>query len=261
MEQNTPQVWDNVWKNSVSPDEAAYFIKKESLTVRWRRIESIVNETYGSFSGLRTIEIGAGYGKYSALMASRGASATIADYSDKALERSREFFTINGLSAEYVQCNALEPPSELLGKFDISMSFGLTEHFSGEERIRIHRSHIDLLRPGGTAFISVPNSLNPPYRILKAAAEASGKWSVGEEYPFTHRELAGICKKIGAEDFYIFGDSFIASFDFINPVKLARRLMKKKTDFAAETAAMKPEKASPFDDRFSYALVLVIRKS
>lgn len=108
------------------------------------------------------------------------------------------------------------------------MSFGLTEHFKGEERININKAHFDVLRNGGLAFISVPNKYNLPYRIFKFVAELTGKWGAGEEFPYTRKELITICQQIGIKEYLFFGDSLIWSFNFINPIKVIRKVLKIK---------------------------------
>ncbi len=71
----------------------------------------------------------------------------------------------------------------MINRYDLSMSFGLSEHFKGNHRVLINKAHFDVLRPDGIALISVPNKNNPPYRIFKFIAERTGRWTVGEEYP------------------------------------------------------------------------------
>ena len=95
------------------------------------------------------------------------------------------------------------------------MSFGLAEQFKGDNRISIIRSHFDLLRNGGISFISVPNKFNLPYRIYKFIAEAAGKWSVGEEYPFSRWELANIMKEKGIENYTFFVTTHLC----VNPIE------------------------------------------
>ncbi len=82
---NTPELWDRVWADAPWAAEDVYALAKEEQSVRWRRIERIVLQALGSFQGLRVIEIGAGLGTHAALMARRGARATLLDYSPRAL--------------------------------------------------------------------------------------------------------------------------------------------------------------------------------
>lgn len=260
---NTPDLWDNCWSQEVSAEEDRYNLAKEQNTIRYQRIEKIIGERFGKVEGLRVIEIGAGAGTNAALLAKKGAIVTVLDYSEKALLRSRDFFSRNNLKAEFLCENALDLPASLRQKYDVAMSFGLSEHFSGMERLQINKSHIELLKKGGVAFISVPNSRNVPYRIFKMAAETFGYWRVGEEYPYTRKELAGICRQCGIENFQFTADSLYWSFTFINPFKYLNRMIKRssgsKPNF--DCRKLRTEKGSCLDQYLSYALVLCAFKN
>jgi 2-polyprenyl-3-methyl-5-hydroxy-6-metoxy-1,4-benzoquinol methylase len=267
MSQNTPQLWDHLWKIN-TPEEDIYCLAKEEYSVRWRKIKDRVEKIFGSFSGLKVIEIGAGAGTYAALMARQGAEVTILDYSVKALDKAKIFFERNQVKANFILQDALNLPSGLLGKYDVSMSFGLTEHFLGEQRLSINLAHFNVLRPGGITFISVPNKYSPPYRIYKFVAQLTGKWLVGEEYPYSRRELFAICRKLKIEEGQVFGESLRQSGYFmglLNPWRLISKfLLKRKiTDSLApsDPFPLKPERPTFLDDYLSYALVLYARKS
>lgn len=266
MSHNTPQLWDHLWQPS-SPEEDLFSLAQEELTVRWRKIKDRVERDFGSFAGLKVIEIGAGAGTYAALMARQGAEVTILDYSDKALEKSRLFFERNQLKANFILQDALNLPSGLLGKYDVSMSFGLTEHFLGQQRLAINRAHFDVLRPGGMTFISVPNKYNPPYRLYKFLSQLTGKWLVGEEYPYSRQELAAICRQLKITEYAVFGESLRQSKQFIeliNPLRLFLKFVLKKEERGDpkkfSLAGLKPQKPTFLDDYLSYALVLYARK-
>jgi 2-polyprenyl-3-methyl-5-hydroxy-6-metoxy-1,4-benzoquinol methylase len=251
---NTPQLWDEVWSDGAAPDDDRHALAKERVGVRFRRITQRVVERFGGFENLDVIEIGAGIGTNAALFASLGSNVTLLDYSDKALERGRSFFERNGLSATQIHADALRLPDELIGGFDVSMSFGLAEHFIGEPRVEVVRSHLELLKPGGLTFVSVPNRANPPYRVYKALASRTRLWNVGEEYPFSRDELESICSTLGVKEFSFFGDSVLDSFRFVNPVAATRRLLGKKTRIGGRPP--RSQRPTRFDDRYAYALVL-----
>jgi 2-polyprenyl-3-methyl-5-hydroxy-6-metoxy-1,4-benzoquinol methylase len=266
MKNNTPQLWDNVWKIT-PPEQDKFYLAREAQSVRWHKIKQKVLAAYGTFEGLKAIEIGAGAGTYAALMAREGAKVYILDYSEKALEKARTFFERNGVDAEYILQDALNLPADMQGKYDISMSFGLTEHFLGQNRMAINRAHLDLLRPGGMTFISVPNKYNLPYRMYMFAAQLTGKWLVGEEYPYSRRELLSVCRDIKGIDCQVFGESLYQSNYFLgllNPFRIfAKFVLKRQTDARQDQfdiTRIKPEKSTCFDDHLSYALVLYCRK-
>lgn len=259
MSKNTSQLWDDLWVRGVGLDEDLYALAKERVNVRFQRISARIMQRFGGFQDLDVIEIGAGAGTNAALFGILGSSVTVLDYSEKALERSRVFFERNRISANEIHANALDLPSGLLGSFDVSMSFGLAEHFAGEERLRIIRSHLDLLRPGGVAFVSVPNKANPPYRLYKLLTARTRFWNVGEEYPFSRRELESICAGIGVHDYAFFGDSFLQSFRFIDPVAVARKILRTKP--RTDRSRLRLQKGTFLDDRFAYAIVLCAAKT
>jgi len=260
---NTPDAWNKFWADTtIGIEEDVFALAKEDHSVRWQRIKAVLLTELGTLKGLRVIEIGAGAGSYAALMAREGASVTILDYSDVALERAGQFFERNGLFAEFVKQNALSLTGDLLGRHDISMSFGLAEHFVGEARFTIVKSHFDVLKTGGMAFISVPNYYNLPYRIYKLLAERGGYWSWGKEKPFSRKELGAICEEIGVTEYGFLGESVWSSLGFINPFnKRYLRLLGISKHINLDPARIKYERGTRLDQYLSYALVLYGKKS
>lgn len=253
-EKNTPELWDRAWGREVTPEQDAFNRAREESGVRWKRTRRLIEQRLGGFDDAKVIELGAGAGTVAACMAALGAHVTVLDFSTKALSRSREFFTRAGITGDFVEADALAMPPEHQGTYDISMSYGLAEHFTGEERQRIIEAHLRTLRPGGVTLISVPNAANPPYRVYKVLAELAGFWGSGEEYPFHRRELETMMNAMGVTDFGFFGDSFSRSWDWLNPVRIGRKLLKRSD--TTDVTRIRPERESGLDERWSYALVL-----
>lgn len=261
IRRNSPQLWDEIWEKPLSHEADQFALAKEAKSIRWQRLERLITAQFGGFRGLKVIEIGAGAGTIAALMAQRGAEATLLDYSDKALIRAREFFTRMALPAAFIQQDALALPDNLLGQFDISMSFGLVEHFRDMTRQQIVAAHFAVLRSGGWAFISMPNKYNPPYRLFKFVAQRTHKWSFGEEYPISHNGLLRLGQIANAGDTQVIGSSFISSFDFVNPFKalaVVRHTLRLRDNF--DPARVHREHGTPIDRFASYALTLCARK-
>lgn len=261
VRKNTPALWDEVWKESPSLQQDIYLLAKEERSIRWRRIQQQILNSFPDVRGLRVIEIGAGAGTYAAMLAKRGADVTLLDYSQNALNRAQEFFSRLGLRGDLLMADALALPDDLRGRFDVALSFGLNEHFEGEKRQRIAAAHLDVLNPGGLAFISVPNQLCPPYRLFKFVAQRTGKWKFGEEYPFTRTELERLGSSLGAREVTILADSFLTSFDFINPFKalaVVRNALNLRDDY--DPSRLRDERGTPLDSYLSYALVLAMKK-
>jgi 2-polyprenyl-3-methyl-5-hydroxy-6-metoxy-1,4-benzoquinol methylase len=257
MKKNSPELWDKLWEKYPEQNSWNYALRKEELSIRWNRIKNIILTRYGSFDNLNVIEIGAGAGTYSTLMARKNAHVTILDYSDKAIDLAKLFTEGNNIDAKFVKANALSLPVELSGKYDIAMSFGLAEHFSSLDRVKIIKAHFDLIRHGGMAFISVPNKYNIPYRINKFVSEKTDRWLVGEEYPFSRRELKSILQLIGISEYNFIGDSLLSSFGFIKSTPFIRKFMKTKHQ---DSKNLKYETGTSLDAFLSYALVLCAKK-
>jgi 2-polyprenyl-3-methyl-5-hydroxy-6-metoxy-1,4-benzoquinol methylase len=272
-EKNTAQFWDNLWQKPGSEEKDLFKVRKEERLIRWQRIEAMVFRRFGSFQGLSVIEIGAGTGTNAALMAERGARVTVLDYSPTALDRSARLFERLGISAEFVEGDALALQTDLEAQYDVSMSFGLAEHFTGEARKQIIKAHLNLLKANGLALVSVPNSANLPYRLHKWITERTRAWSVGEEYPFSRRELTNIAQSLGVQQYGFFGDSLWKSKRFLNPLKwLPRKKRKRVAGGKSSSQEQSPprrlkrrlprvEKGTPWDQYISYALVLWVVSS
>lgn len=251
MNKNTSELWDALWEDPSYRSSDLYHLNKENFGIRWKRIEKKILDEYGSFDGLQIAEVGSGVGKVAALCAKRGANVSLIDYSSGALNRSAEFYSRLGIRAEMKQMDVLTVPQDMAECFDVVMSFGLTEHFTGQERIHSNRSHFQLVRPGGLVFIAVPNRYNPPYRLYKAIAELTGTWRYGEEYPYSRSEFKRICESIGVRNYDFTGDSFWDSFRFLNPLGNFRKAFGFNPRYETGTF---------LDAYISYSLVLVAKK-
>jgi 2-polyprenyl-3-methyl-5-hydroxy-6-metoxy-1,4-benzoquinol methylase len=183
--------WDQLWDETA--DDAAA-LDADERGVRWRAQQRIVQQQFGSTKGLRVIEIGAGRAGNALLYARNGANATVLDSSPVALDQARRRFAEQGLEVEAIEADLFELPRELLGQFDVSMSFGVCEHFLGQRRRDVVAAHIELLRPGGVAMINVPNRLSPIYRLWMKVAKTRGTWKLGTEVPFSGAELCDLAK-------------------------------------------------------------------
>jgi SAM-dependent methyltransferase len=257
-----PALWDDLWDEGRTREADLVALAKEEASIRWRRIVGIVAGSLGSFRGLSVIELGAGAGTCGALMARQGARVTLVDYSEQALARAREFFDRNGVPATFLRHDVLCLPPNLRGRFDIAMSFGLIEHFRGPDRLAASAAHFDLLRPGGIALLSVPNRYNPPYRLFKFLAGLpglSGVWRVGDEHPYSRRELEGICRRLGITEYGFIGDSFLSSWRFVSPARAVKRLLR--VGDRPRLSPIRPERGTFLDAWISYALVLWARRS
>jgi SAM-dependent methyltransferase len=239
--------WDAQWRASPLDPGA---VEAEERTPRWRAQERIVRERLGAFTGLRAIELGAGRGLNGLLYALRGASVTLLDESALAVEQARALFAARGAAFEPLEADVFDLPHDLRGRFDVAMSFGLCEHFLADRRRAVVAAHVDLLRPGGIAFLGVPNALAPAYRLWMATLKRRGTWPLGTEEPFTPRELGALARAAGAEPLPPIFGSFVASVVDHGVNQLLFKLRRP--------ALPVPQLRSPLLDRFAYELLLPV---
>jgi len=147
------------------------------------------------------IEIGSGIGKLSLLLAMTGARPSLLDSSALTLEQARTLFANLKVPVETVVGDALDIPPELEGKFSLSMSLGVNEHFRGAARQGIFDAHAKVLRPGGWTLIGVPNRHCLSYRIALRMWKWTGRWPHDlYEYGFSRRELMRRMRDAGFAD-------------------------------------------------------------
>jgi SAM-dependent methyltransferase len=248
-DQEQPADWDQQWLAEPLNLEAPI---DEARTPRWLAQEEYVRELFGGFDGLRVVEIGAGRGTNGALYAQRGARVTLFDISDVALEQARELFDALGLQAEYVQGDAFALPEAVRDSFDISMSFGLCEHFLGARRLGMVAAHLASLRPGGVAFLGVPNRWSPVYRLWVGTLKRTGSWPLGTEVPFSASELERLVREAGGEPLPPRYGSFVASVVSHGVNQLLFKLGRR--------GLAVPQPRIPFVDRLAYELLVPARR-
>jgi 2-polyprenyl-3-methyl-5-hydroxy-6-metoxy-1,4-benzoquinol methylase len=256
---NDRQIWDDIWKEiKANISEDKLMVQREISSIRWQKIEKRVIDKYHSFNGLDVIEIGAGRGENSLLMSLRGANVTLLDYSETALEKAKLLFSNFNCKAQFIKADALNIPPNLLNKFDVSMSFGLAEHFTYPQRQQIINSHYILLKQGGLSFISVPNAFCFPYRLAQMALRLFHKFQL-LEIPFTRSELRKIAHSIGYQPYEIVGSSFFTAIDeFL--IRNAMHFVAKRIGIKSSLKRsdnIKEEKETIFDDYLGYSLILI----
>jgi cyclopropane fatty-acyl-phospholipid synthase-like methyltransferase len=240
-------------------EELNFLLKRVEYSIGWQRIEASILSNFGTFKDLEVVELGSGIGKASLLMAQRGAKVTCLDFSEAALEKAREIFAAKDLPGEFIKGDALSLAPEMTDRFSVAMSWGLAEHFTGEDRFKCIKSHFDALKKGGMFFIIVPNNLCFPYRIYKFMFEIMGKWKIAAEYPFSKKELKDICKRSAINGYYFLGSSFFASFQFLDLFYFLARALKLK-EKKPDPLKLVKEKASFLDKYFGAVLILSGRK-
>ncbi len=252
--QSSVKSWDEIW-NSYDRKSYECQLALEENSVRWQKIQETIIEKYGSFKGLNCIEIGAGSGHYSMLFARRGAKVTLLDYSKKALEFCQAVFKDNSISenqARFIHMDALRIDPAFFNTYDVSMSFGVAEHFRGSNRKEIVKTHYNLLKKDGITFISVPHANCIPFRIYHLIMKIK-KRDVIECYPYTIKAFRELASDYNIGNYFFIGSSFIETY---NPFSF----YKRKKNLFRETSKIKKEKPRRLDKYLGREITFIAQK-
>lgn len=255
-DKSNPINWDTFWKKQkITP---GFILNKKNSSV-YKLLESLIMEKFKSIEELEIIEIGSGIGVNSLLLAQNGAKVTLIDFSEVALRKAREIYNFFGLEPKIIKADILNLDERLYGKFDLAMSFGLAEHFSGEDRKMIFKIHYQLIRNDGLLIVSVPNKNCISYQFWMNSLKIIDKWNAGYEKPFTKKELLQLSKIIGIRNFKIIGVNFLKSISdhglFVFTYPLARMSQESKNGLRM---TLIPDIRLPIlDNWIGYALWLI----
>jgi len=155
---------------------------------------------------LKVAEVGCGTGTMALTFGLLGASVTLIDFNEDVLEQTRKIYGSYGCPARFINADCLEnAPDDLCGTFDIVISVGLAEHFTGEARKQCFKYHAALLKKGGFVFIEVPNRSSPFYRFVRFFRTLTGTWTIDVEVPFSRYELKDIARDAGLKNAIVVG--------------------------------------------------------
>jgi SAM-dependent methyltransferase len=136
----------------------------------------------GLLSG-RLLDAGCGTGEHVLLAAARGADATGADISPRAIVRARAKAAERGVQARFVVADVLEL-GQLGTTFDTVIDSGVFHVFDDQDRARYVTSLASVLRPGGHCYLSCFSDRQPgswgPRRVSQDELRAAftDGWSV-----------------------------------------------------------------------------------
>lgn len=141
------EYWDRIWE--ADPLRAL----PSRFDVGSRNLQRLLRRFLAP--NARYLEIGCAPGRLLAWVALRlGARVAGLDYSPAGIEAARRIFDRLDLTAD-LRCEDVFSNTFTPGSFDVVASFGLIEHFD-DPRPVVER-HVNLVGPGGTALIVVPN--------------------------------------------------------------------------------------------------------
>ena len=212
----------------------------------WQRFE-YWRDRVGIPKDARTIEVGCGWGRFSLLLGLTGARVALLDYNEDAVRSAEAIYGQLGMRPECFAESMLDLPDDLKGAFDVVCSIGVLEHFAGEYRETAFRSCVDLLRPGGMMYFTVPNRLGVLYRLAFELRNIAG--AVPDDFceiPYSKCELLRMAAKTGVEPLEVVSAGTIKEdYDYwIRPNlgSLARKVMRlERQDPPPPTEVNTPE--------------------
>ena len=157
MDKAGQKYWNDSWASSdipraVDPSEVdlGNYIN--------RRFHQLFMKLFGKSEApsMRLLEIGCAKSSWLPYFAKEfGFSVCGIDYSPNGCQMAREVLQVNGVDAEVVCADFFSPPANMLGTFDVVVSFGVVEHF--DDTASCLRAVSSFLRPGGLLITNIPN--------------------------------------------------------------------------------------------------------
>jgi SAM-dependent methyltransferase len=142
--------WDDVWSTTRLPALI-------DTNVRWQRALGEVFRRFLTHDPTREVfEIGCAPGRWLVWFHQNFGYAPFGcDLSRRAAETTRANLEISGVPGEIYTADIMTGRDLPQRQFDVVLSIGLMEHFADPEPVV--RRHLELLKPGGTLFLDVPN--------------------------------------------------------------------------------------------------------
>jgi 2-polyprenyl-3-methyl-5-hydroxy-6-metoxy-1,4-benzoquinol methylase len=151
--------------------------------------------------------------------------------------------------SDFIHCDALKLDPKLFDSYDVAMSFGVIEHFTGRNRFGIFKAHIDLLKSGGVAIMSVPNPRCIPFRAYEILMKPFRRKAI-EYYNYTKAEFGALAREANVRKFDFFGTSVWEAY---NPLSFYRR----SKGIVQDISSLKKEKPTFLDKYQGRGIVFV----
>lgn len=151
------QYWTNAWEHmQLAPPLNPH--SKNINNYPFTLLHNVLTKYFSSMDckGKLLLEIGCGNSVFlSYLNKYFGFKISGIDYSQYACEQTKKILERDKVEGEIIFGDAFNPPSELIGKFDVVCSFGVVEHF--DNTAETLREFSKFLKPGGLMLTEVPN--------------------------------------------------------------------------------------------------------
>ena len=145
-------------------------------------LDPIVRAAVGDVAGQRLLHLQCHFGLDTLSLARMGARVTGLDFSKPAIEQARALAKAAGIDADFIECDVLEPPSDL-GEFDIAFASWGAIYWIADLK-RWMQVAANALRPGGRLLLCEGH---PAMGMLDDRGAADAPFTV--RYPYDSTEL------------------------------------------------------------------------
>jgi SAM-dependent methyltransferase len=166
----------------------------------------------------RLLDLGSNWGRWTIAAARAGFEATGIDPNEKAIRAARRVAGELGVRAEYVVGDARELPFPD-ASFDVVHSYSVLQHLPKADVRRVVAEARRVLRPGGVAWIEMPNAHGPLNLVRRARA---GEPSGFDMRYWTRAELREAFAAIGPVD--LLADGYLT----VNPQPADLDLLRRR---------------------------------
>ena len=221
---STVSYWDENWRR------ASGFGSDTSAQVRksyvWQRIDRALATCFGNtrHDGQTLIEMGAGASQWLPYLHARfGFAVAGLDYSKVGCERARELLAQTSTPGEIYEGDMFAAPANLLGNFDVVVSFGLVEHFT--DTAAAIAACAACAKPGGMVVTMIPNMSGLHGKLYRVF----DKKVFDTHVPLNLADLAKAHTSAGLDVIlseHLVGLPGVADRDRVEPV-LVRRLLRR----------------------------------
>ena len=195
--QSTTEHWERYWAEREEIDDV--YSNEDRIQ---RALESLPLE------GRWCMEVGAGSGRDSLVLAQRGAKVIVLDYTRSSFHVIRKQAEQLGLTVHPVCADARRMPFR---EGDLSLVFhqGLMEHFRDPMPLLVENTRV--LHPGGHLLVDVPQRFHV-YTVAKLIMILLDRWFAGWETQYSPDELEGYLRRADLQVVSTYGEWFVPGF-------------------------------------------------
>jgi 2-polyprenyl-3-methyl-5-hydroxy-6-metoxy-1,4-benzoquinol methylase len=159
MDKAGMKFWGEFWERRVMPKAVN---PRERNPKNWvnRRFHEWFTKLFGGHCSAdkKLLEIGCGNSAWLPYFSREfGFKVSGIDYSPVGCQMARQILKASRVEAEVICCDLFSPPKNMVGGFDVVMSFGLIEHF--EDTASVLRAASAFLKPEGMLISNIPNMI------------------------------------------------------------------------------------------------------